>query len=207
MATLRQVYIWAACRCTILIFPISQQAIPLLPRSPQLTFRQCVQHVSLASAYTPVYSPFPIHVTASSTSLASKRRRVQQHTTRTLQRDGGTNWQLQSSQEDLPLEPRVVSRTCDATVQSCTTEVLARYIARLSEQVTLTGQTAENIDALIQPTLRDVDGERIQNVFQQASLHMHIHTYIHTYIHVCTCNHIHAYTACALFLNVCEMYD
>ena len=65
----------------------------------------------------------------------SKRRRVQQHTTRTLQRDGGTNWQLQSSQEDLPLEPRVVSRTCDATVQSCTTEVLARYIARLSEQV------------------------------------------------------------------------
>ena len=80
----------------------------------------------------------------------------------------------------MPLEPQVVSRTCDATAQSCKTEVLARYIARLSEQDTFTGQTAENINALIESTHHNVDGERIQIVFQQASLHMRAYTYIHT---------------------------
>ena len=57
--------------------------------------------------------------------------------------------------------------TCDATVHQCGDEVLAKYVAHLVEQDTISPLALEKISALLGSALHG--GNSLVEVFQQAS--------------------------------------
>eukprot|EP00731_Ephydatia_muelleri_P014291 Em0008g11a len=92
-----------------------------------------------------------------------KRRRCD--TVVQLHRRRDTHWQLSvTSEHHLPVEAQVAALTCDATVHQCGTEVLARYVAHLVEQDTISPLASEKINALLGSTLHDGN-----SLFQQAN--------------------------------------
>eukprot|EP00731_Ephydatia_muelleri_P014292 Em0008g12a len=96
-----------------------------------------------------------------------KRRRCD--TVVQLHRRRDTHWQLSvTSEHHLPVEAQVAALTCDATVHQCGTEVLARYVAHLVEQDTISPLASEKINALLGSTLHDGN-----SLFQQASCLLH----------------------------------
>ena len=79
-----------------------------------------------------------------------------------------THWQLNvTSERHLPVEAQVAALRCDATVEQCGAEVIARYVVHLVQQDTVSPPASEKISALLGSTLHD--GNSLVEVFQQAS--------------------------------------